>query len=322
MKKIVIIVLAIINSVFLVMILISVLTGWRIASAPSENKKIIADSSVSNSDDASYDSENDYDDENDDYDDNDDENSYANDDGEYDDDNDFVAGAIVDDDIDDEVSIDPETTHTESSAVSEPSKQTQVSKPQSSKPDQTSKPQSSTPTQASKPQSSTPTQTSKPASQTSSLPSSQNFSTTAKAGIMDAEGFSWNKGWTYLSSNAKPVSNFSELTGGWKAIMISDPLELMDSYATDYMNVDITGSASSLTVTMNWGTRIAKQLGTVDASGSSSSMTGSYSNGEITAVGSGRITINSFCYDYGKEFAVGTYTWPDGVIGYIGLIRP
>ena len=139
---------------------------------------------------------------------------------------------------------------------------------------------------------------------------------------MDAEGFSWNKGWTYLSSNAKPVSNFSELTGGWKAIMISDPLELMDSYATDYMNVDITGSASSLTVTMNWGTRIAKQLGTVDASGSSSSMTGSYSNGEITAVGSGRITINSFCYDYGKEFAVGTYTWPDGVIGYIGLIRP
>lgn len=311
MKKIVIIVLAIINSVFLVMILISVLTGWRIASAPSENKKIIADSSVSNSDDASYDSENDYDDENDDYDDNDDENSYANDDGEYDDDNDFVAGAIVDDDIDDEVSIDPETTHTESSAVSEPSKQTQVSKPQSSKPAQTSKPQSST-----------PIQTSKPASQTSSLPSSQNFSTTAKAGIMDAEGFSWNKGWTYLSSNAKPVSNFSELTGGWKAIMISDPLELMDSYATDYMNVDITGSASLLTVTMNWGTRIAKQLGTVDASGSSSSMTGSYSNGEITAVGSGRITINSFCYDYGKEFAVGTYTWPDGVIGYIGLIRP
>ena len=311
MKKIVIIVLAIINSVFLIMILISVLTGWRIASAPSENKKIIADSSVSNSDDASYDSENDYDDENDDYDDNDDENSYANDDGEYDDDNDFVAGAIVDDDIDNEVSIDPETTHTESSAVSEPSKQTQVSKPQSSKPAQTSKPQSST-----------PIQTSKPASQTSSLPSSQNFSTTAKAGIMDAEGFSWNKGWTYLSSNAKPVSNFSELTGGWKAIMISDPLELMDSYATDYMNVDITGSASLLTVTMNWGTRIAKQLGTVDASGSSSSMTGSYSNGEITAVGSGRITINSFCYDYGKEFAVGTYTWPDGVIGYIGLIRP
>ena len=104
--------------------------------------------------------------------------------------------------------------------------------------------------------------------------------------------------------------------------MISDPLELMNSYATDYFNVSFSGSASSAEVRMNWGIRISKAVGTVDASDTSSPMSGSFSSGKLTAKGSGSISIEGFYYENGKEFAVGTYTWPDGVIGYIGLIRP
>ena len=336
-KKIAIGLLALFNSALIIMIIVSVATGWHFRTKPSESSDIIAESSLnltSSHEDDEKNSEED-DDDDDDYDD-DSEYSYDdNDDGEFDADNDFVAGVTVEsipeeDDVIEESqqSQNSEPAQTSSTPVQESkpvqtSKPTQTSKPaQTSEPTQTSKPaQTSKPTQTSKPaQTSKPTQTSKPAQST--FPSADSMSTSDKAGIMDAEGYSWDKGWTYLSSNAKQISDYSLLTGGWKATMITDPFELMDSYATDYFNVSFSGSATSAKVTMNWGLRILKSVGTVDDTGSTSSMAGKFSGGKLTAVGSGSIEITGFFYDNGKEFAVGTYTWPDGVIGYIGLIRP
>ena len=49
---------------------------------------------------------------------------------------------------------------------------------------------------------------------------------------------------------------------------------------------------------------------------------GSWSNGGISATGAGRITINGFWYKNGKEYAVGTMTWADGMSSTIFLARP
>lgn len=295
-KKIAIGLLAFLNSALLIMMVISILTGWHFCTAPSENSKIIAESSS----DVTASQKNDESDDEDDYDDDDDsEYSYDDDDEEYDADNDFVADVTAEDipEEDDDIEESQQAQNSESARTS--SKPTQESKP----------------TQTSK-----PTETSKPVQ--SSFPSANSMNTSEKAGLMDAEGFSWDKGWTYLTSGKKQITDYSLLTGGWKATMTTDPFELRDSYAIDYFNVSFSGSKSSAKVTINWGLRILKSVGTVDETGSTSSMSGSFSGGKLTATGSGKISIDGFYYENGKEFAVGTYTWPDGVIGYIGLIRP
>ena len=127
-----------------------------------------------------------------------------------------------------------------------------------------------------------------------------------------------------MSQSAKRITDFSAITGGWKAMIISDPLELRNSYTTDYMNIKIDGSASSAKVTFRWHSRFMNSSGkSVDVSKDPpGSFKGSFSNGKLSAIGSGKIEIKSFFYDKGKEYALGTYTWPDGVIGYIGMVRP
>lgn len=314
-KKIVIGILAILNTALLIMIIVSVVTGWHFRIVPSENSKLIAEGSSGISSQSTDEkvSEEDKDDEEEDYDEDDDdsENSSEDDDGEFDSDNDFVPGVtgeiIPDDDMDNSQNSEP----VQSSIPAEESKSAETSKPvETSKPAETSK----------LAESSKPAGTSNPAQ--SKYPPASSMSTTDKAGLRDAEGFSWENGWTYLSPDAEQLTDYSLLTGGWKATMISDPFELRDSLGTDYFNVSLSGNASSAEVTINWGLRILKSVGTVDDSGNKSSLSGKFSNGKLTAVGSGSITIEGFFYDNGKEFAVGTYTWPDGVVGYIGLIRP
>ena len=74
---------------------------------------------------------------------------------------------------------------------------------------------------------------------------------------------------------------------------------------------------------MNWGTRFFHSQGTtIDDSSSQSVLESSFLEGKLTAVGSGSITIDGFYYQNGKEYALGTYTWPYGIIGTVGLIRP
>ena len=282
-KKIAIALLAIINSALLVMVLISVITGWHIRTAFEDKNNIVSDRSSTVTDPKG---------DNDSNEDSDEKDKPEGDDSNEgdDDDNNFVPGVTAE-----EIPEDDEPAETEQSSAPE---------------------QSSTPEQSSAPErSSTP-------EQNSGFPAAGSVTTSDKAGLRDAEGYAWDKGWTYLSANAKPITDYSLLTGGWKATMITDPLELVDSYAADYFNISLSGSASSSNVTINWGLRIVKGTGTVDSSGTASTMTGSFSSGRLTAIGSGSITIEGFCYENGKEYAVGTYTWPDGVVGYVGLIRP
>ena len=155
-----------------------------------------------------------------------------------------------------------------------------------------------------------------------SVPAASSTSTKDNATLRETEAFTAKKGWLYITDQAIAITDFSLLTGGWRAVMYTDPDG--DGAVTDFMNIEISGSASDPVVTMHWGQRYFHNGGeTVDESGSSTAFKGPYSGGVIDALGSGRITLKDFVYDpgTGTEYAVGEYIWPDGVKGIIGLVR-
>ena len=158
------------------------------------------------------------------------------------------------------------------------------------------------------------------------IPDASKMSTDESAESEDAYGFSWEGGkpqWKNLSSDAVEIEDLKYLTGGWKATIISDPENERGVCCADYMNISISGSKSAVELTMKWDERYYKNSGeTIDVEDDDSVLTGQYSDGEISVTGAGSVTLNGFWYDGGKEYAVGTYIWPDGVTGYIALVRP
>ena len=158
------------------------------------------------------------------------------------------------------------------------------------------------------------------------IPDASEMSTDDSAGSKDAYGFSWEGGkpkWTNLSQNAVEIEDLKYLTGGWKATIITDPENERGICCADYMNINISGSDEAVNLTMKWDKRYFKNKGkTIDVGDKDSVLKGHYSGGEVSVTGAGNVLLDGFWYDGGKEYAVGTYVWPDGAVGYIALVRP
>ena len=135
--------------------------------------------------------------------------------------------------------------------------------------------------------------------------------------------FSYKTGWKDLSDSAEKVSDFSSVTGYWKAVMISDPdSEKPDGKFTDLFNVEIAGSSDETSVIFNWGRRLMDKTGEeLDLRGTRGGHTGTFTDGAINAKGSNSIELTDFRSDNGINYAVGKYKWSDGTEGYIGLMR-
>lgn len=133
-------------------------------------------------------------------------------------------------------------------------------------------------------------------------------------------------GWTTSSpSSGTRDTEFSSVVGYWKAVMISDPEGVSeDGKFIDYFNVEIYGSPSNASVTVNWNTRIMEKTGEVqDLLGGRGGHDGKFSNGTISASRDrNSITLTDFWTDGNTQYALGRYTWPDKTEGYVGLIRP
>ncbi len=153
------------------------------------------------------------------------------------------------------------------------------------------------------------------------VPDAAIMSTQANATLREMDAFTAKDGWLYITDEAEPIGDFSLLTGGWRAIMISDP---NGDVFYDFMNAELSGVKGKVTVTLNWADRYFQNGGaTIDARGYPSDLNGTFDGKQIKAVGDGAIILVGFCYDPGTglEYAWGEYTWTDGVKGYIGLIR-
>ncbi len=161
-------------------------------------------------------------------------------------------------------------------------------------------------------------------SNASKYPPASSMSTSAFATEDDINNYSWENGWSTMSPQAESIDSFDTVTGGWRAVMVTDPLELLDCYSTDNMNIDISGSPDSATITFNSNKRRFHKNGEVlNLSGEHPSFQGSFTDGSIYAASrSGSVKLDHFYIDGDKEYALGVYTFPSGEIGYIGMVRP
>ncbi len=217
-------------------------------------------------------------------------------------------------------SVPPAASSTE--PVSEPPvpESSVASKPESSA---ASRPESSV---ASRPESSV---ASKPESSAASNPSSPSVpgpgavSTTDYPSLADITGFHYQKGWTNLSPHAVKLTQLSQVMGGWKAYMICDPENTRSSSMDKLFNLRIDLGQTNVVAIADWYYTFFNDTGEgMDDDTPDSTFSGDWSDGQLTAIGPGRITLRDFYYDNGRETAVGEMIWPDGVTAVIALVRP
>lgn len=119
------------------------------------------------------------------------------------------------------------------------------------------------------------------------------------------------------------LDDFEEVTGGWKCYLIDDPDGVYDSMMERFLNVYINGLPGSAAVTFDWFyVYDGAQDEGFDDDASDSYFEGSWEDGQIEAIGSGRVTLTDFWYRDGHEYGVGTFMWPDGVTAAVLLARP
>ena len=135
--------------------------------------------------------------------------------------------------------------------------------------------------------------------------------------------FSYTDGWKTMSPSAKRITDFASVLGFWKAVMITDPEnESAEGTSYDYFNVEIYGMEEDARVVVNWNRRVIEKTGEEeDLIGGRGGLNGTFQNGSVTAENGNRIEITDFWSDGDKEYAVGRFTWTDGTIGTVGLVR-
>lgn len=119
------------------------------------------------------------------------------------------------------------------------------------------------------------------------------------------------------------LTDFDEVLGGWKCYLIDDPNGQFDSSLERLMVAYITGTPEEAVVTFDWFYTYDNALGEgFDDSSPDTDFTGSWTEGEIRAIGPGSVSLTDFWYLDGQERAVGMFMWPDGMPALIALARP
>ena len=155
------------------------------------------------------------------------------------------------------------------------------------------------------------------------IPDSYSMSTDGYPKLEDIRGFDISFGWIILTDTAQPITDPSLILGGWKAYMLCDPENKMDSTMEKFTNINISYGQSDMTVTVDWYYNYFSKLGEgADDNTPDSVFKGSFSDGQLEAVGSGRITLYGFYYQQGREYAVGRMIFQDGTEAVIALVRP
>ncbi|NLT13152.1 MAG: zinc-ribbon domain-containing protein [Clostridiales bacterium] len=155
-------------------------------------------------------------------------------------------------------------------------------------------------------------------------PTETDFSTSARPDLSD---FLWYIDSVYyegVPANAVPITEFSELTGGWKAFFYYDPENTMDAYGFEYLNAVIGGTEVSVEITLDWYLINFGGYEEYDISDTEDSqLYGSFEFGGITGSGDGYVLyITEFYYLNGRQYGVGYMELQSGEPTYVALVRP
>ena len=203
-------------------------------------------------------------------------------------------------------------------------------KPAESSAEQSSVPEK--PAESSAEQSSVPEESSVNSSETSekAYPPADEMSTDDVPTLGDIEDFRWSTEngayWTNLSSDAVRLTDYKAIQGGWKAYLLDDPSGKQSEYSVERLaNIRISGSENSALATIDWYYVFLGSEGEgYDDNSPDTEFSGTWSlaDGELAALGAGKLILGNFCYDNGHEYGTGIYMWPDGVEAVIALVRP
>ena len=161
-----------------------------------------------------------------------------------------------------------------------------------------------------------------------SYPSPDEITTEDGPSLWDVQGFLWNKNdgayWDLLTSSAVKLTEFDAVTGGWKAYLLDDPSGKINQNSTEHFaNIRISGSTLVAKTVIDWIYATSTDEGDgYDDTSPDSVFNGSWSDGAFSGLGPGKLTLSDFYYENGREYAVGTYMWPDGIESIIALTRP
>ena len=141
--------------------------------------------------------------------------------------------------------------------------------------------------------------------------------------------FSWfiNGGYaagTDLPSGATQLTEFSDVSGNWKGIMLFDPDHIFyDSYAYMLANIEISGKANSLKMTWNYCDYIEEGGSVVDWSGEGDMYEGRWldEGGLLAGPEDDRFYFHIFYQLDGKQYAIGFNTPESGEPVYVAFVR-
>jgi len=127
-----------------------------------------------------------------------------------------------------------------------------------------------------------------------------------------------------IPTDANIIDNLGSLTGGWKALIIYDPDNSADSYAMEFLNIALAGTADDLSLTLDWYLIFWGGEGeSFDETDMEDTVfRGKWENGGLWASGAGTIRLELFYSLNDKQYATGTMDTPDGIPAFIALVRP
>lgn len=151
----------------------------------------------------------------------------------------------------------------------------------------------------------------------------EDYSTDSRPAAID---FSWYMDDVYVNGipmDSVPIYDSTMIVGDWKGFILYDPDNSFNSFATEYMNVNIDIQDMKADVTFDLYQYCPGNSEIINVSGEVMKYSGNYEAGAVYATGGGNVHLDSFySLSDNRQYAVGRIDTVDGTPAYLALVRP
>ncbi len=141
-----------------------------------------------------------------------------------------------------------------------------------------------------------------------------------------ASDFSWYMDDVFANGipiDSVPIYDSSMIVGDWKGFILYDPDNSFNSFATEYMNVNIDIQDMKANVTFDLYQYCPSNSEIINVEGEVQKYSGNYEAGAVYATGGGNVHLDSFySMPDNRQYAVGRIDTVDGTPAYLALVRP
>ncbi len=119
------------------------------------------------------------------------------------------------------------------------------------------------------------------------------------------------------------LNEIPEVFGGWKVYIVDDPDNRFGPGMERMCSANVDFGQRGTQITFHWYYVYNRNTKEVNQDFSPDSIfPGTWNNGKMELTGPGMVEMTEFYYLNGKEYAVGTLYWPDGIKGAVFMVRP